>query len=78
MPSGRYQRRPPVSRSIPACGPYWLMEVVDDAGKPVFRFTFADARMDTEVQSGCEAVTRFLFSDLDDAADRARELQPKR
>jgi hypothetical protein len=33
---------------------------------------------DTEVQSGCEAITRFLYSDLDDAAERARELQSKR
>jgi hypothetical protein len=66
-----------------------LLDIFDDA---IYRQKIRDAiswaevytdpqqtsAWDTEVQSGCEAITRYLFGDLDDAAERARELQPKR
>ena len=66
-----------------------LLDIFDDA---IYRQKIRDAiswaevytdpqqtsAWDSEVQSGREVITRFLFSDLDDAAERALELQPKR
>ena len=65
-----------------------LLDILDDA---IYRQKIHDAiswakiyvdpqqtsAWESEVQTGREAITRFLFSDLDDAAARFLEVQPK-